>query len=103
VTPRRVRVSRTGIVALRVACPRGAGLCRVALRLQLRRRTVASRTLVVADGKTRTFRLKLSRAARRELARRRSLRVTATATARDRAGNRATTRLTIRLLAPRRH
>jgi hypothetical protein len=103
ITPRTIRVSRRGIVALRVVCPRSAGRCQVTLRLALRGRRVASRTLAVAGGKSRTFRLKLSRAARRELARRRSLRVRATAVSRNAAGDRAVTRLTIRLLAPRRH
>jgi hypothetical protein len=103
ITPRRIRVSRKGIVALRVVCPPSAGRCRVTLRLALRGRRVASRTLAVAGGKTRMFRLKLGRAARRELAHRRSLRVRATAVSRDAAGDRSVTRLTIRLLAPRRH
>ena len=102
-TPRRIRASRRGTVALRVACPRSAGRCRVTLRLVLRRRTVAKRTLTVAGGKSKTFVLKLSRSARRELVRKRSLRVTATALVRDASGTRATTRTSIRLLAARRH
>jgi hypothetical protein len=44
--------------------------------------------------------LKLNASARRALARKRSLRVTAIATARDSAGNGATTRTSIRLIAP---
>jgi hypothetical protein len=100
---RRVRVSRRGIVSLRVLCPSSAGRCRVTLRLTRRHRTLASRTLTVQGGKSRVFRLKLTRSARRELRRRRSLTVRLTVITRDRAGHRTTTRSTIRLLAPRRH
>jgi hypothetical protein len=72
----------------------------VTLRLRLAGRQVATRTLTVNGGRARTFTLKLSRSARRALVRKRSLRATAVAAARDRAGNRATTRTSIRLLAP---
>jgi Domain of unknown function (DUF4082)/Bacterial Ig-like domain/Bacterial Ig domain len=100
VSPRSTRVSRRGIAKLRVACPPGERSCRVTLRLRLAGRQVATRTLTVNGGRARTFTLKLSRSARRALVRKRSLRVTAVAAARDRAGNRATTRTSIRLLAP---
>jgi hypothetical protein len=102
VTPRRVRASRAGTVTLRVACPRSAGRCRVRLRLELRHHVIASKTLTVAGGKARKATFKLTRAARRELARKRSLRVTVIASTSDRAGRRATTRTSIRLLARRR-
>jgi len=101
-TPRTIRASSAGIVKLRVACPSGTGGCRVALRLELSHRAVAAKTLTVGSGKARTFTLKLSRAARRELLRKGSLRVTAVAVASDHAGRRATTRTPTRLLAPRR-
>ena len=100
VSPRRVRASLKGIVKLRVSCPRGERRCRVRLRLRLRHRYVASKTLTVAGGSSRVFSLELRRAARRELARRRSLKVTAIAVARDAAGNAATGKTSIRLLAP---
>ncbi|HEX5927479.1 MAG TPA: N,N-dimethylformamidase beta subunit family domain-containing protein, partial [Baekduia sp.] len=74
VTPRTVRATRAGTVSLRVACPRSAGSCRVALRLELGHRVIATKTLVVTGGKARNFTLKLTRAARRDLLRRRSLR-----------------------------
>jgi hypothetical protein len=102
IRPRRARVSAKGIVALRAACPTGELSCRVQLRLQLRRGTVATRTLTLVGGRIRSFRLQLSPAARRRLARQRSLRVVAAANASDRAGNRATTRTSVWLLAPRR-
>jgi hypothetical protein len=53
-------------------------------------------------GRTRTVSLKLKRNARHKLARARSLRVIAVAAARSTAGQRATTRMRIRILAPRR-
>jgi hypothetical protein len=97
-----VRASSSGIVRLRVTCPRGERRCRVRLRLRLHGRYVASTTLTLAGGRTRVFTLKLSRAARRELARKRALTVTAVAFARDAAGNGATTKTSIRLRSPTR-
>ena len=92
VSPRSTRVSRSGTAKLRVACPAGERSCRVTLRLRLAGRQIATRTLSVDGGRARTFALRLSRSARRALVRKRSLRVTAVAAARDFAGNRATTR-----------
>jgi hypothetical protein len=102
IRPRRARVSTNGSVSLRVSCPAGESTCRVQLRLRLGRRYVATRTLSMAGGTTRSFRLKLSRYARRQLARTTSLRTSAVATARDAAGNQSTARMAVRLLAPRR-
>jgi hypothetical protein len=102
VRPRRARVSTKGAVSLRATCPSGELSCRVQLRLRLGSGYVATRTLSMAGGTTRSFRLQLSRGARRQLARNGSLRVTAVATARDEAGNQATARTAVRLLAPRR-
>ena len=53
--------------------------------------------MTLSGGKTRRFRLELSQRARRALARKGSLRVTAIAVARDAAGNQRTTRTSIRL------
>jgi hypothetical protein len=102
VISRTVRASRAGTVSLRIACPRSAGSCRVALRLELGHRVIATKTLTVTGGKARNATLKLTRAARRDLLRRGSLRVAAIATASDRAGHHATTRTSTRLLAPKR-
>ena len=102
VRTRVARVSSRGDVSLRATCPQGEASCRVGLRLQLRRGYVATRTLTLTGGQTRSFRLRLRRAARIELAIDRSLRVTAVAAARDAAGNKATVRTAVRLLAPRR-
>jgi hypothetical protein len=95
-------MSRQGTVRLRVTCPRRERRCDVWLRLQLERKTVAARRFSVRGGASRRVTLKLSRGARRELVRTRSLRVVAVASVRTRAGHRGTTRTSILLLAPRR-
>ncbi len=67
VRPRRVRVSRGGLVKLRVSCPRSERFCRVDLRLRRADTTVARKKFRVAGGKTRRVSLRLRRAARRAL------------------------------------
>ena len=96
VITRRARVSRSGRVRLRFACLSATRDCHVRLRLRLDRRTIAKRTFTVKRDGTRRVTVKLDRAARRKLARKGSLRVTAVVTARGR-----TTRAAIRLLAPK--
>jgi hypothetical protein len=56
----------------------------------------------VSSGETRTFRLKLSKAARKKLAGRASLKAKATVRVEDAAGNERTTKLRVTLLAPSR-
>jgi hypothetical protein len=102
VRPRRVRVSRRGRLSLRVSCPPGERLCRVALRVRRKGATVAQQQFDVAGGKTRRVSLRLTRGTRRRLSGSGSLPAMAVVTARDFAGNGATTRTRIRLLAPRR-
>jgi hypothetical protein len=102
VGPELVRASRRGIAKLRLTCPRAVSRWRVNLRLRRRGKTLARNVVRVNGGRTRTVSLKLKRNTRRELARARSLRVVAVATARGSASRRATTRTGIRLLAPRR-
>jgi hypothetical protein len=97
---RRVRASATGLVTLRVTCPRDEVRCRVDLRLRRGGRQLVGKTLTVAGGKTASVTLRLLRSDRLRLVRLRSLMVDARATARDAAGNRATTTTRIRLLAP---
>jgi hypothetical protein len=102
VRPRRVRATRRGIVRLRVTCPRGERVCRVNLKLRRRNATLARKTFRVKGGKTKKVSMRLKRKVRRQLKRKRSLRVIAVATARDAAGDRGTSRTRIRILAPRR-
>jgi hypothetical protein len=100
VTPRSVRVSRKGTVALKVACPRR---CHIDLRLTLGRQVLARKTVTVTGGKGKTVTLKLTRAARRQLASKHTLRVVAVAVARATDGTQATTRTSIRLISSGRH
>jgi hypothetical protein len=102
VLTRRARMTTTGEVLLRATCPRDEQRCRVRLRLRLDGRRVGTRTLVVAGGRTQTFRVRLRRAARLRLMSERSLLVTAESFARDEAGNHATARMAVTLIAPRR-
>jgi hypothetical protein len=98
IASRRARMSRAGIVRLRVSCPAAGGAdCRVSVRLRRRGRTIALGTRTVKRGRTRAVALRLDRATQRKLIRKRSLRVNAVAI----AGGR-TTRASIQLLAPRR-
>ena len=82
---------------LRVSCPAGELRCRVMVRLRHAGHDAAERTVTVAGGATKRFSVELSRRARRALARKGSLRVTAITVAADAAGNRRTTRTSIRL------
>ena len=100
VTGGSVKVSRTGDVTLRVACPRGEVRCSIDLQLQRKGRRLARKTVTVAGGKSVRVTLRLNRSVRRLLTRNRILKVDAVAAARDAAGNRATTRTHIRLIAP---
>jgi hypothetical protein len=97
VASRRVRMSRRGIVRVQVACPAVSPRCRVVLRLRDHGRTIARGSGIVKRGHRRAIALQLDRRTQRKLMRRRSLRVTAIASA-----GRRTARAPVRLLAPRR-
>lgn len=75
---RSLRVDREGRVRLRLFCPRGAPLfCSGSIRLRIGGRTVGLRSsVVVAREARRTIRVRLSRPARRRVARRRGVRAT---------------------------
>ena len=90
-------MSRAGIVRLQVSCPAAGRRCRVLLRLRDHGRTIARGKATVQPGHRRAVALALDRRTQRKLLRKRSLRVTAIAS----AGGR-TARAQIRLLAPRR-
>ena len=100
VRPRRVRIGRNGVVRLRVICPPGEQSFRVRLRLRLGSRVIGRKRLMLNTGETRRVAVKLSRRARRLLRRKRSLRITVVAVARNQAGGGSTTsRTSIRVLA----
>ena len=96
---RRARsgLRRTGRSSCAWRVPQARASCRVQLKLLVGKRTVATKTVTVAAGKTKTVTLRLSRAARSDLKRKRSLRATAVASA-----NGATARAPTLLLSPRR-
>ena len=98
---RQVRVSRRGLVRLRVRCAAGQTLCRPQFRLRRAGRTLARRTVSLRPGRTVTVSLRLRRSTQARLIRARNLRVEALATTRDGAGRPFTNRARIRLRAPR--
>lgn len=108
-----VRLTRRGVAALRLSCPasrRTACAGRLALRARLavrqrprKLRTVrlADKAFVIARGRTVLVNVRVTRSGRRLVARRRTLRVRAGATERDRAGRATTVTRTITLRAPK--
>ena len=98
-----LRVSKRGVVTLRIKCPRSERQCIVDARLRRKGKRIAKSKskVVIGGGKTGKVRLKLRKAARARLVRKGSMKATVVIHARDAAGNRRTTRKTVRLLAPR--
>ena len=101
VRTKRARVSRKGKVVLRARCPKTEVRCRIAVKLRHKGKRIASGRKTVAGGKTAKITVRLTRAARRKLARAGSLKAQAVWTTRDAAGNKATKRTRVKLLAPR--
>jgi hypothetical protein len=92
------RVSNTGRLTVRLGCPASETSCKIAVALKSGKTTVASKTVTVNGGKTAKVSLRLSRAARRQLAKRGHLKVKAVIGATDSAGNKSskTVQLTLR-------
>ena len=97
ITPKSIRLSKAGWATLKVKCPSNEKRCKVTMRLKLRDKIVAKKTVTILGGKTMKVSLKVSRWARAKLAKRGSLKVTAIATATDAAGNVKITRTHITL------
>lgn len=98
ISRRTVRATRRGIVSVRLRCPAGeAAGCSGRLWLRRRRATLGTAAFRVPANRTAAVRVRLSRAARRLLARRNRIRVTARVRAVDQAGNAriATARITV--------
>jgi hypothetical protein len=89
-----VTASKKGRAPVSVNCPRSAsGSCRGRLTLRAKRLgRVGRRGFSIPAGKRRRVRVKLSRRARRALGRGRTIKATASAAARDGAGQRRTTK-----------
>jgi hypothetical protein len=92
------RVSKRGTIGVRVGCPATETRCTITVVLKRGRTTAARKTVTLAGGTTAKVTLRLTTAARRQLAKAHRLKVSAQITARDAAGNRrATTKqLTLR-------
>jgi hypothetical protein len=102
ISPRRLRLSRTGTIRVRVGCPRTERRCQIILLLRSGRRTLATTSVVVTGGVSRTVTLRIGKKTQHTLAIRRVLKATISATARNDAGNTRTTTAAIRLLAMKR-
>jgi hypothetical protein len=94
------RVSKSGAASLRVGCPSSETSCKIGVALKLGRSTVGNKTITVTGGKTAKLTLRLSRAARRKLARSGRLTLKAVITATDAAHNTSTATLSLKLRAP---
>jgi hypothetical protein len=88
--PRDADVTRRGKVKILLTCPDDELFCRVALVFKSGRKTVASKSGKIAGGDSRYITLKLSKAAKKQLAKARKLKVAATLTVIDAAGNKRT-------------
>jgi hypothetical protein len=86
-----LRASKKGTVSFTVGCPGTESSCTVKVTLKSGKRSVASKTVTVMGGKTKTVTLTLSSAAKKLLAKRHSLKVSSVVTATDAAGNHRTT------------
>ena len=78
-----LRASKKGTVSFSVGCPATEQSCKVIVKLKNGTTTVASKTVSVKGGKTKTVTLVLNKAARKVLAKRGSLKVSSVVT-RDR-------------------
>ena len=94
------RMTRKGLVAVKVSCPRTERLCsgRLALRsLGARAATLGGKALRIGGGQTTTLRVKLAKSKQRLVRRNGSIRALATARVRDAAGNAGTATKRLRI------
>jgi uncharacterized cupredoxin-like copper-binding protein len=85
-----LKASKKGTVSFTVGCPATEATCKVTLKLKKGAKTVASKTVTVKGGKTKTVTLQLNKATRQQL-KHRSLKLTSVLSASDAAGNKRTT------------
>ena len=85
-----LKASKKGTVSFTVGCPATEATCKVTLKLKNGAKTVASKTVTVKGGKTKTVTLQLNKATRQQL-KHRSLKLSSVLTATDAAGNKRTT------------
>jgi hypothetical protein len=85
-----LKASKKGAVSFTVGCPATEATCQVTLKLKNGAKTVASKTVTVKGGKTKTVTLQLNKATRQQL-KHRSMKLSSVLTAIDAAGNKKTT------------
>ena len=85
-----LKASKKGAVSFTVGCPATESTCQITLKLKNGTRTVASKTVTVKGGKTKTMTLQLNKATRQQL-KHRSLKLSSVLTATDAAGNKKAT------------
>ena len=85
-----LKASKKGAVSFTVGCPATEATCQITLKLKNGAKTVASKTVTIKGGKTKTVTLQLNKAMRQQL-KHRSMKVSSVLTATDAAGNKKTT------------
>ncbi len=85
-----LRASKKGTVSFTVGCPATEKSCTVKLSLKNGNKTVASNTVTIKGGKSKTVTLTLNTAAKKLLAKRHSLKLSSVVSATDAAGNHRT-------------
>jgi hypothetical protein len=85
-----LKASKKGTVSFTVGCPATEATCQITLKLKNGAKTVASKTVTVKGGKTKTVTLQLNKATRQQL-KHRSLKLSSVLSASDAAGNKKTT------------
>jgi hypothetical protein len=85
-----LKASKKGAVSFTVGCPATETTCKITLKLKNGAKTVASKTVTVKGGKTKTVTLQLNKATRQQL-KHRSLKLSSVLSATDAAGNKKTT------------
>jgi hypothetical protein len=86
-----LRATKKGAVSFTYGCPSTEKSCAITLKLKKGTKTIASRTFTVKGGKSKAVTVVLSKDARKLLAKRGSLKVSAVVKATDAAGNARTT------------
>jgi hypothetical protein len=90
------RVSKIGAVSLNLGCPASETSCKVGVALKLGRTIIAGKTANLTGGGKVKLTLQLSKSARRQLAKRGTLKASAVVTATDAAWN-TTTKFTVKM------
>lgn len=99
---KRLKMNRTGVVRMRVSCPRSEQLCVVSARTvgitkPLRGRTLGRSRIGLQGGQTKTMTMKLNRRAKRIVRKKKVVRARVVLTTRDGARNTARTRTVVRI------